>query len=83
MAERALPVTTISSHAGGGTWIPERMISTSSPLLRRVTSGMMRPLILAPTQVSPMLVWTAYAKSIGVAPRGSAMSCPFGVKQNT
>jgi hypothetical protein len=31
--ERALPVTTIDSQAGGGTWMPERTISTSSPLL--------------------------------------------------
>ncbi|MNV60572.1 hypothetical protein D3C71_1530380 [compost metagenome] len=59
MAERALPVTTTSSHAAGGTCTPERMISTSSPLLSRVTSGMIRPLILAPTVVSPILVCTA------------------------
>ena len=43
----------------------------------------MRPLILQPTAVLPTSVWTAYAKSMGVAPRGKAMSRPLGVKQKT
>ena len=31
----------------------------------------------------PTSVWTAYAKSTGVAPAGSAMTSPFGVKTKT
>ena len=59
MAERALPVTTTDSQAAGGTCALERMISTSSPFFSSVISGMMRPLTLAPTQVSPTSVCTA------------------------
>ena len=59
MAARALPVTTIDSQAAGGTCALERMISTSSPFFSSVISGMMRPLTLAPTQVSPTSVCTA------------------------
>ena len=46
-------------------------------------SGTMRPLTLAPTVRCPTSVWTAYAKSIGVAPAGSVLTSPFGVKTNT
>jgi hypothetical protein len=56
MAARALPVTAMVSQVGGGTCALERMISTSSPFFSSVTSGVMRPLILQPTQVLPMLV---------------------------
>ena len=59
MAARALPVTTIDSHAAGGTCAFDLMISTSSPFFNSVINGMMRPLTLAPTQVSPTSVWTA------------------------
>jgi len=59
MAARALPVTTIDSQAAGGTCACERMISTSSPFFSSVISGMVRPLIFTPTQVSPTSVWTA------------------------
>ncbi len=59
MAARALPVATSPSQAGGGTWPSAQAISTSSPLASSEISAAMRPLILAPTAVSPMPVWTA------------------------
>ena len=59
MAARALPVTTIDSHAAGGSLPSEVMISTSSPFCSSVTSGAIWPSILQPTAVSPMSVWTA------------------------
>jgi hypothetical protein len=43
------------------------MISTTSPLTSGVRKGTWRPLILAPTAAAPRSVWTAKAKSIGVA----------------
>ena len=54
--------------------------STMSPLESVECSGTMRPLTLAPTQRWPTSVCTEYAKSSGVAPAGSALSSPFGVK---
>ncbi len=59
IAERARPVTAMSSQPGSGAGVPERMISTTSPFWMRVRSGRWRPLILAPTQVSPTSVCTA------------------------
>ena len=59
IAARALPVTASPSQAAGGTCASDRMISTSSPFSSWVTSGAWRPLMRQPTQLSPMLVWTA------------------------
>ena len=59
MAERALPVTAMRSHAAGGVWPLAQRISTSSPFLSWVVSGICRPLITAPTQELPMSVCTA------------------------
>ena len=56
------------------------MISTWSELRSGRESGAMRPLIFAPEQRSPTSECTAKAKSIGVAPFGSWMTSPFGVK---
>src|SRR6188474_1532208 len=43
----------------------------------------MRPFTFAPTVRWPTSVWTAYAKSIGVAPDGSTFTSPLGVKTYT
>ena len=59
MAARALPVTTTDSHAAGGAWDVERMISTSSPFCNSVITGIILPLILQPTQELPTSVCTA------------------------
>jgi len=59
IAERALPVTARLCQADGGACTSEVMISTSSPFLSSVMSGIGRPLILQPTQVLPMSVCTA------------------------
>jgi len=53
--------------------------STTSPLRSSVRSATGSPLTLAATQWSPTSEWIAYAKSTGVAPRGSAMMRDFGV----
>ena len=55
------------------------MISTMSPFLSGVPSGMSRPLILAPAQWCPTLLWMWKAKSSGVAPSGSSFTSPAGV----
>ena len=59
MRERALPVTTKRSQVGDGVCAFDVMISTWSPLPSWVRRGIMRPLILAPTQLSPTSEWTA------------------------
>ncbi len=59
IAALALPVTTKRSQVGDGVCAFEVMISTWSPLESCVRSGSMRPLILAPTQVSPTWLCTA------------------------
>ena len=59
MRARALPVTTKRSQVGDGVCALEVTISTWSPLPSWVRSGTSRPLILAPTQVSPISEWTA------------------------
>ena len=45
-------------------------------------SGTIRPFARAPMQRWPISVCTEYAKSTGVAPRGSRFSSPLGVKTN-
>ena len=55
-------------------------ISTTSPLDSSDSSGTSRPLTRAPMVRLPTSVWMAYAKSIGVAPWGSACTSPLGVK---
>src|SRR3984957_20460558 len=59
MRARALPVTTKRSQVGDGVCAFDVTISTWSPLTSSVRSGNSRPLILAPTQVSPICEWTA------------------------
>ena len=59
MQARALPVTTKRSQVGDGVWLREVTISTWSPFWSWVRSGVMRPLILAPTVRSPTWVCTA------------------------
>ena len=54
MRARALPVTTKRSQVGDGVCAFEVTISTWSPFCSWVRSGSSRPLILAPTQVSPI-----------------------------
>ena len=54
--------------------------STTSPFSRVDSSGTRRPLTRAPIVWCPTSVWTAYAKSTGVAPAGSAITSPRGVK---
>ena len=51
-----------------------------SPFASRVRSGTILPFTRAPTHWCPTSVWMEYAKSTGVAPRGSAFTSPFGVK---
>ena len=48
-------------------------------ILKLASKGTMRPLIFAPVQVSPTTEWMAYAKSIGVEPRGNWITFPIGV----
>ena len=59
MRARALPVTTKRSQVGDGVCAFDVTISTWSPLASWVRSGIMRPLILAPTQWSPTSECTA------------------------
>ena len=55
-------------------------ISITSPLDSVDSSGTSLPLTLAPMHLCPTSVCTAYAKSTGVDPDGSAITSPFGVK---
>ena len=59
IAARALPVTTKRSHVGDGDCALEVTISAVSLSFNSLRSGIIRPLILAPTQVSPISEWTA------------------------
>ena len=54
--------------------------STTSPFSSVDSSGTSRPLTRAPIVWWPTSVCTAYAKSTGVAPVGSAITSPRGVK---
>ena len=56
------------------------MISTVSEFFSSLLSGAMRPFTRAPWVCDPTSVCTAKAKSIGVAPLGSWMTSPVGVK---
>ena len=80
---RAFDVLTIPSQSLEGRWPFCRRISTTSPLRIAYFKGTMRPLTFAPTHSLPTLVWTAYAKSIGDAPRGSTITLPCGVNAYT
>jgi hypothetical protein len=80
VCERALAVTTKLSHSGLGFECAAVMISTRSPFLSSLLSGISSWLIFTATQRLPMSVCTAYAKSTAVAPRGSAMIWPLCVK---
>ena len=59
MLERALPVTTKSSHTGLGRAPGAVMISTVWPLLSTLRRGARWRSILAATQVLPRSVWMA------------------------
>ena len=59
MRARALAVTTNRSQVGDGVCAFEVMISTWSPFCSTVRSGISRPLILAPTHLSPISECTA------------------------
>ena len=76
---RARVVTTKFSQSRLGLCAPAVTISTISPLCNCVRNGTIRPLMRAPMQVWPTSVWMEYAKSTGVAPRGSAFTSPRGV----
>ncbi len=54
--------------------------STTSPFSSDDSSGTSRPLTREPMVWWPTSVCTAYAKSTGVAPTGSGMTSPRGVK---
>ncbi len=54
--------------------------STVSPFSSGDSSATSRPLTRAPMQRWPTSVCTAYAKSTGVDPDGSAITSPLGVK---
>ena len=56
------------------------LISTISPVLSSLEIGTIIWLTIAPTILSPTPVWILYAKSIGVAPVGSSITLPKGVK---
>ena len=77
---RARAVTTKLSQSRLGVWVACVTISTMSPFFSRERSGTIFPFTRALTQRWPTSVWMAYAKSTGVAPRGSALTSPFGVK---
>ena len=79
MRLRARAVLTILSQSRLGLREGSVMISTMSPFLSGVPSGMSRPLILAPAQWCPTLLWMWKAKSSGVAPSGSSFTSPAGV----
>ena len=57
-------------------------ISHVSPEFKRESNETSRPFTRAPMQVCPTSVCTPYAKSIGVASSGRAITRPFGVKTN-
>ncbi len=65
---------------GFGRDVGDVTMSTTSPDCSSVRSGDNSPLMRAAMQVLPMSVWIWYAKSTGVAPRGSVMIFDFGVK---
>ena len=77
---RARPVCTCDNQSRLGLALGEVMISTVSELRSCRASGAILPFTLAPAQCTPTSVWTAKAKSIGVAPLGSWMTSPVGVK---
>ena len=83
MLARALPVTTKLIQVGSGRARREVTISTVCPVARGVRREAGRPSMRAASQVFPMSVWTAYAKSTGVAPRASSRISPAGVNTNT
>ena len=81
---RAAGVRTIVSQSRDGPRAALLVtISTMSPEASLWSSGMMRPFTFAPMVRWPTSVWMRYAKSIGVAPAGSAFTSPFGVKTKT
>ena len=77
---RARPVRTCASQSRLGLAVGEVTISTVSEFRSSRESGAMRPFTFAPWQCSPTSVCTAKAKSIGVAPSGSSITSPVGVR---
>ena len=78
-----MPVFDDVSQCNDGDAFFEVFIFTTSPLTRMLCNGLSFPFISHPIATSPIFVWTAYAKSIGVASLGNFIIIPFGVKQKT
>jgi len=72
-------VRTNVSQFGFGREVGDVTTSTTSPDCSSVRNGDNSLLMRAAMHVLPMSVWIWYAKSIGVAPRGSVMIFDFGV----
>ena len=79
MRVRARDVFTNPSQSRFGRCFLSVMTSTVSPFLSSRERGAICPLILAPEHWCPTSVWTVYAKSIGVASFGRALTSPSGV----
>ena len=71
---------TCASQSRVGRAVVAVMISSVSEFRSGRDSGAMRLFTFAPAQCNPTSVCTANAKSIGVAPFGSWMTSPVGVK---
>ena len=69
----------VLSQSRDGFCVGDVTTSTMSPCWSTWRSGTSFPFTRAPAQRLPTSVWTAYAKSIGVEPSGSALTSPFGV----
>ncbi len=76
----ARAVSTKLSQSREGCEEGDVRISTMSPFTSGVLRGTSRPFTRAPVVWWPTSVWTRYAKSTGVAPRGNAKTAPFGLK---
>ena len=83
IADLAFPVLVDESQWSEGETFFEVIILITSPFLNSLWRGLSLPFISHPIAVSPTWVWTAYAKSIGVAFFGNFITDPFGVKQKT
>ena len=81
IAALAFPVFVTGIQCKDGDWFLEVIILTLSPFLKIVCNSDLFPLISQPIAVLPILVCTAYAKSIGVAFLGNLITEPLGVKQ--
>jgi len=83
VGQQALDRQVLLAHRLGDGVLAVLDTSTTSPFSSVESSGTRRPFTRAPIVRWPTSVCTAYAKSTGVAPAGSAMTSPFGVKTYT